>query len=286
MTWVEETMRRLLTGLALVCVIQSGYGEAVSLEAGFRDPPPSARTRVFWRVFGPAWEQGEIDYQLDLLKAAHVGGVMTFLMYPVAVDGDGVHNQRFLSPEFLARFAYAARRCQERELSFGIAGGTGWPFGGPTVNADDAGQQLRRSVVPATANGSRRLPTLGDGEQVIAIFEGTNDITERGLRHELAPLPAADSGPISVYTAGPTRMRVKRPALGGEGWVPDHYNAAATRRYLDQVLAPMLRAAPGLVQSVFCDKSRGLWCQLDRRTSTRVFPAARLGFAAAPAGHL
>jgi hypothetical protein len=253
MTWLDETMRRLLTGIALVGVVQSAFGEDLSLEAGFRDPPTKARTRVFWRVFGPAWERGEIDYQLDLLKAAHVGGVMAFFMYPVAVDGDGVHNQRFLSPEFLVHLAYAARRCQELDLRFGIAGGTGWPFGGPTVNVADAAQQLRRSVAPTTANGSPRLPPLGDGEQVIAMFQGTNDITGRGFAHESAPLPAVDSGPISVYTATPTRMRVKRPALGGEGWVLDHYNAAATRRYLDQVVAPMLRAAPGLVQSIFCD---------------------------------
>ena len=157
MTWLDETLRRLLTGIALVGVVQSAFGEDLSLEAGFQDPPPKARTRVFWRVFGPAWERGEIGYQLDLLKAAHVGGVMTFFMYPVAVDGDGVHNQRFLSPEFLAHLAYAARRCQELDLHFSIAGGTGWPFGGPTVIAADAAQQLRRSVAPATANGSPRL---------------------------------------------------------------------------------------------------------------------------------
>ena len=246
-------MRLLAAGLVLVGACQKAFAGDVTLEAGFRDPPPAVRTRAFWRVFGPAWERQEIDYQLGLLKAAGVGGVMTFFVYPVAVDGQGVHNQRFLGPEFLEHFAYAARRCRELGLRFGVAGGTGWPFGGPTVTRADAAQRLRRVVVSATAGGELRLPPLGECEQVIAVFQGTNDVTERALGRPSEPPLAGDSGPITVYVASPTGMRVKRPSLGGEGWVLDHYNAAAAQRYLDGVVAPMLRTAPGLVESIFCD---------------------------------
>jgi hypothetical protein len=73
----------------------SGPQDLMSDAASFRDPPAAARTRMFWRVFGPAWTPPEIDYQLGLLKDAGVGGVMTFFMYPVALDGLEVHNQKY-----------------------------------------------------------------------------------------------------------------------------------------------------------------------------------------------
>jgi len=234
-------------------MVHQTIAKEVALEAGFRDPPTAVRTRVFWRVFGPAWERQEIDYQLRLLKAAGVGGVMTFFIYPLATDNHVVHNQRFLSDEFLRDFAYAARSCHNLGLRFSVAGGTGWPYGGPMVPKAEAAQRLRRLVVPVAANGELRLPALGDDDRPIAIFQGGSDITEHILARGGEPLATIGSEPLTLYVASPTGMRVKRPAFGGEGWVLDHYNAAAARHYLNEVVAPMLRAAPGLVESIFCD---------------------------------
>lgn len=111
---------------------------------------------MFWRVFGPAWTPPEIDYQFDLLKAAGVGGVMTFFMYPVAMENpaNGIHNQRFLSPEFLDTLGYASRRAREVGLRFSLAGGTGWPFGGPGVSSSDAAHRLRALTLPSEPGAS------------------------------------------------------------------------------------------------------------------------------------
>jgi len=88
---------------------------------GFRQPPVEAQTRMFWRVFGPAWAPPEIDYQLALMKDAGVGGVMAFFMYPVVTNGNGFQNQKFLSPEFLETLGYAARQARKLELRFSVA---------------------------------------------------------------------------------------------------------------------------------------------------------------------
>jgi hypothetical protein len=144
---------------------------------------------------------------------------MTFFFNPMAVEGNGIHNQRFLSPEFLEGFAYAARRCRELGLRFSVAGGTGWPFGGPAVTTGDAAQRLRRLVLPVATNGVPQPPVLGEGEQVVAVFKGTNRISRRSLTDGSWNSRAGGPEPVTVYVAGPTRMRVKRPALGGEGWV-------------------------------------------------------------------
>jgi glycosyl hydrolase family 106( putative alpha-L-rhamnosidase)/glycosyl hydrolase family 2 len=226
------------------------------IAAGFRVVPPEARLRMFWRIFGPAWTREEIDSQLEQLQRAGVGGVMTCFTYPIALDdpAKGIKNELFLSPEFLDNLRHATEKARQLGLDFGVCGGTGWPFGGPSVTERDAAQRLREETVTPFADGKGyALPALRAGERYLAAFSGTRDVTAfiRGDRLEAPvtgrPLPV-------VFIAGPTYMKVKRPSLGGEGYVVDHFRKQAVRRYLDGVVAPMLQAAPdGLIHTLFCD---------------------------------
>lgn len=226
------------------------------IAAGFKNVPPEARLRMFWRIFGPAWTREEIEYQFDQLQQAGVGGVMTCFTYPVALDdpAHGIQNQRFLAPTFLETLRYAAERARKQNLEFGVCGGTGWPFGGPTVSLHDAAQRLRAEALhPLPDDSGYALPKLRDGEHCLAVFCGKRDVTAalHGDRLEVPPSPAE---PCQAFIAGPTYMAVKRPALGGEGYVLDHFSRAATQRYLNTVVAPLLAAAPdGRIRSLFCD---------------------------------
>jgi hypothetical protein len=234
-----------------------------SLAEGFRRVPPEARMRMYWRVFGPAWTPPEIDAQFVELKEAGVGGVMTMLFYPVEPDdpANGVHNQRFLSPEFLETLAYAARKAKELGLRFSVQGGTGWPFGGPMVSKRDAAQRVRQEIVQPSADGGLRLPELREGERCIAAFHGANPTPAlpyvRGGGKTLLPDDGGSRGeaalPLRLFIAGPTGMQVKRPALGAEGLVVDHYSRPAALRYVETAVAPLLAAAPGMIESIFCD---------------------------------
>src|SRR5450631_654669 len=111
---------------------------------GFESPPNSSRLRMYWRIFGPAWQRSEIDYELSVAKEAGLGGLVAYFMYPVALDDParGIVNQKFGSPEFLDTFGYAARRCKQIGLRFGFNGGTGWPFGGASVTKEDSARKL------------------------------------------------------------------------------------------------------------------------------------------------
>jgi hypothetical protein len=191
---------------------------------------------------------------MGLIKESGAGGVTAFFMYPVEVDSAEVHNQRFLSAEFLQTFKHAAEKAHELGLRFGIAGGTGWPFGGPTVSQDDAAQQIRRiEVRPDGKQGTIARPALRPGEKVLAVFAGTNDVTKFFAESGAVQAVTNFAGSLSFFVTGPTGMEVKRAALGGEGLVLDHYSQRAAERYLNRVVAPMLDASPGLVDSVFCD---------------------------------
>lgn len=225
---------------------------ADTIAEGFQNVPQAARLRMFWRVFGPAWTKPEIDRQFTELKRAGVGGVMTCFTYPVALDdpAGGVKNQRFLSPEFLETLRYAAEKAKQVGLEFGVCGGTGWPYGGPTVSVADSAQRIRREIPKLAADGNGwQVPKLRESERVLAVFCGGRNVTDKlvGDRVNVAE-------PCQVFIVGPTYMQVKRAALGGEGYVVDHFNREAVLRYLDTVVASIAKAAPnGLLRSLFCD---------------------------------
>jgi hypothetical protein len=256
---------------------KQGQAPADAIAAGFQEVPPAARLRMFWRIFGPAWTKEEIDRQLAALQQAGVGGVMTCFTYPVAQDdpGRGIRNQHFLSPEFLDTLRHAAEQARQRGLEFGLCGGTGWPYGGPQVPLSDAAQRLRREVVVPLPDGSGyRLPPLRDGERALALFLDGRDVTDHA-RGGFLPCEAVNasppgaSSPALLFIAGPTYMAVKRAALGAEGYVVDHFDRRAVRRYLEAVVAPMLAAVPnGGARSLFCDS-----LEVYRANWTRDFPA-------------
>jgi hypothetical protein len=92
--------------------------------------------------------------------------------------------------------------------------GSGWPYGGPHISAKDAAARLR---VEETAT-----PRLADGETLVAQL----------------PMGAG----IMSFISGRTRQTVKRPAMGSEGFVLDHYSRGALDVHLKAVGEPMLDA--------------------------------------------
>ncbi len=208
---------------------------------GFLNVPRDARLRMYWRIFGPAWQPSEIDYQLGQAKAAGLGGLTAYFMYPFAVDdpAKGVVNQKFLSDEFLQTYAYAAGKAKYVGLRFGVNGGTGWPFGGAKVSAEDAAHKLREVVVKP----GQPIPK----DHVIAAFEGRRAL-DLPLKGGYLPKDA-----LHLYVESPTGQNVKRASYGAEGPVLDHFNEPALNRWLESTVEPILKAAPGLTEALGCD---------------------------------
>src|SRR5262249_53463519 len=92
------------------------------------------------------------------------------------------------------------------------------------------------------------LPNLSAGESILAAFRADDNVTQN-LKSGTFKSPSS----LHLYITGPTNMQVKRPAYGAEGLVVDHYRKDVAEKYLDKVVKPMLQAAPGLIQSYFCD---------------------------------
>jgi hypothetical protein len=223
-------LHRLGLPLVLIlAIVQTSVAADLSLtRIHFHDPTADARPMVRWWWFGPAVTEQEIKREIGAMKAGGFGGFELQTPYPLATGTNppGVTNLQFLSPEHLKMIGVAAREAQAAGLRMDLTLGSGWPYGGATTPIDLAAGQLR------IEKGA--TPKLRDGEALIDTI--TTD------------------GAAMSFIAGRTRMMVKRPAWGAEGFVVDHLDAAAVGHFLDTVGKPMVEACgPDAPYAVFCD---------------------------------
>ncbi|HVP00918.1 MAG TPA: glycosyl hydrolase [Bryobacteraceae bacterium] len=221
--------RRQMFQAAGVLLASAGMAPGQSSEhAEFRAMPNSSRMRMHWYVFGPAWTALESDRQLRLMAEAQIGGVLIFPTYPIALDdpAHGIKNEEYLSPQFLSVLRSVTESCRRRGLTADIVLGTGWPYGGPSVTLEESAHTLR--IATATSFAPK------EGERVIS-------------------LARIRSGEIVFYSS-PTRMQVKRAALGGEGLIVDHYDSKSLEHFLKAVGDRLVDSVPaGGIRSIFCD---------------------------------
>src|SRR6185503_15250013 len=126
--------------------------------------------------------------------------------------------------------------------------------------------RLRCDRVQVTGDTRRvPLPNISAGEELLRVFLGRVDgksivadslreITE--MRDGAVWLPAEAEGPREVlfFISSRTGMMVKRPALGAEGFVMDHYDRDSNNDYLGHVGDRLMPAFGGKAPyALFCD---------------------------------
>ena len=199
----------LLTGGALA--FAAAPANIAELKQAFAHPPGDARIMVRWWWFGPSVTRPELEREMRAMKEGGIGGFEVQTTYPLAIDG----NFRYLSGEFLDDLRFTGEKARELGLRMDLTLCSGWPYGGPHIPLDQASGRLR-------AVRAAEAPKLEEGEKLIAQF----------------PHGASTLFVIASHTG----QMVKRPAVGAEGWVLDHYSLAAIQNHLQAVGEPMLRA--------------------------------------------
>lgn len=135
-------------------------GTAVPLDLQFRDPPASARPRVWWHWMNGNVTKDGIAKDIDWMSRMGIGGLQAFdagLMTPQVVD----HRLVFMSPEWKDAFRFAAYTADARGLELAIASSPGWSeTGGPWVQPADALKKVvwSETVVPGGAALTAPLP--------------------------------------------------------------------------------------------------------------------------------
>src|SRR3984893_3097589 len=228
------------------------------LMESFAHPPADSRIMMRWWWFGPGVTKPEIQRELEQMKAAGISEGESATLYPLALDDSqtGFHNLPYLSGEYIDALRFAASEAMRLGMRMDVTLGSGWPFGGPHLPVNQAAVEMRVEpvTIPFKAH-SIATPGISTGEQLIAAFliPGSGDALAFGEAKPV-PISAIENGrleisvePSSPYSAvffisSRTGMMVKRPAVGAEGFVLDHYDQNATENHLHAVGDRLLEA--------------------------------------------
>ena len=242
--------------------LPAGFAQAdptlAQLTESFAHPPDDCRIMMRWWWFGPAVTKPEIQRELEQMKAAGIGGLEIATLYPQALDDPqtGFRNLPYLSDEYIDALRFAASEATKLGLRIDVTLGSGWPFGGPHIPVTQAAGEMRVETVAIPSNArSIVAPSVSAGEQLIATFlvPGSGDAL---AFTEAKPLPigAIENGRLKIsgeqsstssavfFISSRTGMMVKRPAVGAEGFVLDHYDQKATENHLHVVGDRLLEA--------------------------------------------
>jgi hypothetical protein len=221
-----------------------------SLYRQFMNPPSNAKPMMRWWWFGSAVTKPELKRELETMRGAGIGGVEIQPVYPMTLDDEtkALKNLPYLSPEFLDAVQFANRTAQEMGMRVDITLGSGWPYGGPKTPIALAAGCLKVIALPITST-TIVLPALAEGDKTIAAFavSGTEKAFDPSTAQPIdlatgSVLPGMGTRTALIFVASHTRQMVKRPAVGAEGFVLDHFSRAAIDEHLTDVAEPLLKS--------------------------------------------
>lgn len=201
---------------------------------------PAAR----WWWMGSAVDKENLSRNLSEYAQAGMGTMEITPIY--GVQGNDANEIGFLSPKWMDMLHHTENEATRLGMQIDMNTGTGWPFGGPEVEIEDAatkvifqeyrlkaGEVLSEAIVVSDKKQqpyavlSRLMAYPSDGTKK----DLTNKVDKQGHLNWKAP-----KGEWKLIAAfcGKTLQRVKRAAPGGEGYVMDHLSKKAVSRYLDR----------------------------------------------------
>ena len=252
---VARSLSCLILLLSALGIFAQNGDPLSTLHESFAHPPDDSRIMMRWWWFGPALTKPELQRELEQMKAAGIGGVEITTLYPLALDdpSTGFRNLPFLSDEHIDALRFAVEQARRLGLRVDISLGSGWPFGGPHIPVTEAAGELRTEIVSIPAGSdSVAVPYIATGERLIATFLTPGDTPERDLGkavqvseirgRRLWVVKKSEPQTALFFISSRTGMTVKRPAVGAEGFVLDHYDSQAMATHLHVVGDRLLQA--------------------------------------------
>lgn len=241
-------------------------------------PRKETRNRTRWWWYGCAVDRDELVRELDEIKNAGMGGVELQILYPLEADNEekGIKNYDYMSPEYLELIRFAAEEAQKRDMQFDLTLGSSWPFGGPFMSEELAGQ----NVLPFTIDvqGPCRfyqdLTTVVYGKVVGAVIgkmenaemlpETIVDITDKVIDKYLFNWPwgteiseidvPEGTHKIVLFVSSDKKQTVLKPLRGGDGLIVDHNRKESLRSFLEYAGDPIAEfVGEGKIANYFCD---------------------------------
>ena len=273
-------MKRLLLLIAILCPLQGVMAES-ELFRTFSNPEMKYRPQVRWWWNGDKVTAHEILRELDVMKAAGIGGVE---INPIAFPGGdsiGLRTLEWCSPEWCQMVKTAVDGCRERGMVCDMIVGSGWPFGSEHLPREQQLQLLTIETfdVPAGSrfemgreeilsrvnppicspypNPSKELLYLRLMPKHISHFtEGKNLDGQVAEERISITVPGDQDYVLYCFVKLNGFMAVINGAPGAQGPVLNHYDGAAVRNYLERLstaLSPVLGGMGSYLRAAFCD---------------------------------
>jgi hypothetical protein len=250
-------------------------GPAADLRKSFQNPPDDSRIMMRWWWFGPGVTKVQLEKEMRMMKAGGIGGFEVQPVYPLALDDPDIpfKNLTYMSDEFLDMVRFTSEKARELGLRMDMTLCSGWPYGGPYVTAAHASRMLRSEhLAIKPGETSFAMPDMIDGEKLIAAFlanakpapetapagrkgrRAANLAFESTRQFQIAhgaidrrvtlPSDLGGANTVLIFISSLTGQQVKRPAVGSEGFVLNHYDRGAVEAHL-KVIGDRLMTAFG-----------------------------------------
>ncbi len=220
---------RLMAGAAAAAPDAAAFPDPLSWAAPTKTTHPWTR----WWWMGSAVDKTNLTHQLEMFKAAGIGGVEICPIY--GAHGYEDRFLQYLSPQWMDMFAHTTSEAKRLGLGVDLTTGTGWPFGGPRVPLDEtSGRVLFQRY--DVAGGASLTAALPQGQ-----LQCLHAIGEDGTQIELSDKVSnghldwtAPPGKWRLYAVAEVHQvqKVKRAAPGAEGYVLDPFSVTAMDHYL------------------------------------------------------
>lgn len=201
---------------------------------------PEARPGARWWWLGSAVDAKNLTYNLEEYAKAGLGALEITPIY--GVQGNDANNLPFLSPQWMDMLKHTQAEGKRVGIEIDMNTGTGWPFGGPSISVADAATKALFQTYEVQGGQTVSLDiAVQDKKQaphallsrVMAYSDkgACLNLTSKASNGTLKWNAPAGQWNIVVLYIGKTLQKVKRAAPGGEGYVMDHFNKNAVKRY-------------------------------------------------------
>jgi hypothetical protein len=190
---------------------------------------------IYWWWMGSRVDSAGLAMNLDSFQTAGFGGVHIIPIY----GKKGEKGIPLLSDSFSFYVRQTVQLARQQNLFVDISLGSGWPYGGPDVPEEHRAWQLTPLVA--------RNKWPANPWKVVGYYASADSLNWTLLSES----DTAKAAPFRmVMVVKPTFQKVKRPSLGGEGFVIDHFNPEALKYYLRR-FEPLLQNSG--IRAVYMD---------------------------------
>lgn len=247
----------------------------------FKNPDNIYRPFVRWWWNGDKIEKPELLRELQLLKAAGIGGVeINPIKFPQRTDDLGIKSLRWLSDEWIDALDYTLTEAKKLGLTCDLIVGSGWPFGAEYLVGDECADIMTIAVKKVIGLMHYEAPLLDFIKE--ADPATTSPYARRKIEVQKVfmvpdPMSSLDQvidlsdqipsgfikvdiprGNYTIYALVQTStfLEVINGAPGANGQVLNHFNKAAVYKYLNHMsesIQERIGSLKGRVRAMFID---------------------------------